>query len=177
MTTLNENGFVWQRQFADKECLAHLLSATAAASVDSARAGVRDLLQRSPEIAGFAACEAVAHLVNPLLGGKAFAVRAILFDKTPEANWRVAWHQDMTIAVSEKRDVPGFGPWSMKDGVPHTHAPVSLLERMLTLRLHLDDCEESNGVLRVIPGSHRQGKLDGNATDACKARGPTAGCR
>ena len=30
---------------------------------------------------------------------------------------------------------------------------------MLTLRLHLDDADETNGALRVLPGSHRQGRL------------------
>jgi ectoine hydroxylase-related dioxygenase (phytanoyl-CoA dioxygenase family) len=31
---------------------------------------------------------------------------------------------------------------------------------MLTVRLHLDDCDASNGALRVIPGSHRHGRLE-----------------
>jgi ectoine hydroxylase-related dioxygenase (phytanoyl-CoA dioxygenase family) len=43
--------------------------------------------------------------------------------------------------------------------VHHVQAPVQLLEEMLTVRLHLDDCDESNGALRVIPGSHRLGRL------------------
>ncbi len=41
-------------------------------------------------------------------------VRAIYFDKTSEANWSVAWHQDKTIAVKEKVNIPGFEPWSIK---------------------------------------------------------------
>lgn len=166
---IEQNGWAWARQFVSPEQVAKL---AVALGNDSVRAGIRNLLNRCPAVAEFAACESVAELVNPILDGKAFIVRGILFDKTPDANWRVAWHQDLTIAVRERREVPGFGPWSVKDGVPHTHAPVSLLERMLTLRLHLDDCDESNGALRVIPGSHRQGKLDASAIDAWKNRGP-----
>ena len=65
----------------------------------------------------------------------------------------------MTIATRERVEHPGFGPWSVKDGIPHVQPPVELLEQMLTLRIHLDDADETNGALRVLPGSHRLGKL------------------
>ncbi len=90
-------------------------------------------------------------------------VRSILFDKTPDENWPVFWHQDLTIAVIEQIDVPGYGPWSQKDGSPHVQAPISLLEKMITIRLHLDDTPASNGALRVIPRSHMDGKISSNA--------------
>ncbi len=97
--------------------------------------------------------------IHPVLGETARPVRGILFDKTPDANWKVAWHQDVSIAVKQRLDVPGFGPWSVKAGVPHVQPPVGVLEKMLTLRLHLDDCDADNGPLRVIPGSHDEGIL------------------
>lgn len=87
-------------------------------------------------------------------------VRSILFDKTKSENWPVPWHQDLTIAVAEERLVSGYGPWSFKDGSPHVQPPVALLENMVTIRLHLDNTPASNGALRVIPGSHRNGKID-----------------
>ena len=87
-------------------------------------------------------------------------VRSILFDKTPGHNWPVAWHQDLTIALAKRRETDGYRAWSIKDGVPHARPPADLLERMITLRLHLDDCPEENGALRVLPGSHRRGILD-----------------
>ena len=52
-----------------------------------------------------------------------------------------------------------FGPWSVKDGVPHVQAPAEYLEQMLAVRLHLDDADEENGALRVLVGSHRLGRL------------------
>jgi hypothetical protein len=45
-----------------------------------------------------------------------------------------------------------------KVGVPHVEAPEWLLEKMLTMRLHLDDMTEENGPLKVLPGSHHSGK-------------------
>lgn len=52
-------------------------------------------------------------LVEPILGPNFFPVRGILFDKIPGANLKVPWHQDVTIAVQEKIEAEGFGPWSM----------------------------------------------------------------
>jgi len=48
-------------------------------------------------------------LVEPVIGPGAFATSALLFDKLPRANWLVAWHQDLTIAVRERFDTEGFG--------------------------------------------------------------------
>jgi ectoine hydroxylase-related dioxygenase (phytanoyl-CoA dioxygenase family) len=101
----------------------------------------------------------VLSLVEPHLPAQPRPVHAIYFDKNLNSNWMAAWHQDLTIAVRNKSDVPGFGPWSIKDGVPHVQPPVNLLEQMLTVRLHLDDRDETNGTLRVIPGSHKSGRL------------------
>jgi hypothetical protein len=94
-----------------------------------------------------------------LLPGGLRPVRSILFDKTEAENWPLRWHQDLTIAVAKKRSVPGYGPWSHKDSTPHVQPPVSLLEHMVTIRLHLDDTPATNGALRVIPGSHRRGRI------------------
>jgi hypothetical protein len=100
-------------------------------------------------------------LVEPVLGMDAFAVRAIFFDKVDGANWSVPWHQDVTIAVKERAEVEGYGPWSSKEGSPHVQPPPAVLENMLSLRLHLDPCGADNGALRVIPGSHLSGKTPG----------------
>ena len=86
-------------------------------------------------------------------------VRSILFDKTGDSNWPVAWHQDLTINVKNQVEVADYGPWSQKDGVPHVQPPESLLERMVTVRVHLDDTPESNGALKVMPRSHLLGKV------------------
>jgi hypothetical protein len=80
---------------------------------------IRNLLNVCPDIHQLAHSHLIRQIVAPILGGQALPVRGILFDKTPGANWKVPWHQDVTIAVVEKFDVEGFGPWSTKAGVPH----------------------------------------------------------
>lgn len=121
-------------------------------------AGRRGLLAM-PEVAALAGSARMLRLVRPHLPAKAVAVRAIYFDKSAEGNWLVPWHQDLTLAVRARVEAPGFGPWSTKEGIPHVQPPVELLERMLTVRLHLDDADETNGALRVLAGSHRSGRL------------------
>lgn len=92
-----------------------------------------------------------------LLDGEAFAVRAVLFDKTAESNWAVAWHQDRTIPVRDRVEVEGFGPWSRKDGILHVAPPVAVLERMATLRIHIDRVGADNAPLMAALGTHRLG--------------------
>jgi ectoine hydroxylase-related dioxygenase (phytanoyl-CoA dioxygenase family) len=115
-------------------------------------------------VAALARSEALLRLVRPhlLAGDRASeprAVRGIWFDKSPQANWLVAWHQDLTVAVREQVETPGYSAWSVKEGTPHVQPPTGVLERMLAVRLHLDDADAQNGALRVLPGSHRLGRL------------------
>ena len=102
-------------------------------------------------------------LVEPIRGRGAFVVGGILFDKQEGANWKLPWHQDVTIAITNKVDVNGYGPWSMKQGVLHVQPPATVLENMLSVRLHLDDCPLPNGALRVIPKAHLAGELSQQA--------------
>jgi ectoine hydroxylase-related dioxygenase (phytanoyl-CoA dioxygenase family) len=82
-----------------------------------------------------------------------------LFEKSPDANWLVSWHQDTALPMSAQHDVAGWGPWSTKSGVTYAHAPRRVLERVIALRIHLDDSTADNGPLRVLPGSHIHGVL------------------
>jgi hypothetical protein len=123
------------------------------------RGGVRDAFRLVPAIRELAISPPLWGLATMILGPGCAAVRAIIFDKTPGANWKVSWHQDLTIAVRRRVDAPGFGPWSLKAGIVHVQPPALVLERMLTLRLHLDPCMADNGPVRVLPGSHRAGHL------------------
>jgi hypothetical protein len=120
---------------------------------------MRNLLGLVTEVRKLARSFELRALVAPVLGRSARVVRGLLFDKTPGANWRVAWHQDLSIAVRKRVEVSGYGPWSVKTGVAHVQPPVEVLRNMLTVRLSLDDCGPDNGPLNVLPGSHAVGVL------------------
>jgi ectoine hydroxylase-related dioxygenase (phytanoyl-CoA dioxygenase family) len=124
--------------------------------------GARNLLPL-PEIRRTASSATLAAILTPLLGPEHQPVRALFFDKTEGANWPVLWHQDLSLAMKERREIPGWTNWSVKRGVPHVQPPAGILARMVTVRLHLDDCPKENGPLRVVAGSHRSGQLSREA--------------
>ena len=93
------------------------------------------------------------------LGPECLPVRAILFDKSANQNWSLGWHQDRTIAVKQRLDVDGFGPWSIKSGMVHVEPPFDLLASMVTVRVHLDAVPITNAPLLVAPGSHKRGRI------------------
>ena len=162
-SALARRGFLMCRGVATAAQIEDLIRKLEAALPTETRrsrvAGVRNLL-RVPAIRRLAASRAIYSLVEPVLGPGAFAVRGILFDKTAEANWRLRWHQDKAIPVKERHEVAGFGSWSVKAGVVHAYPPARVLETMLTVRLHLDPCDATQGALQVLPESHRLGLLD-----------------
>ncbi|MCB1037369.1 MAG: phytanoyl-CoA dioxygenase family protein [Acidobacteria bacterium] len=125
------------------------------------RGGARNALLRSETLRNLSASSPLAELASQALGAPARAVKLTVFDKNPAANWKVPFHQDLTITVRERKEVEGFGPWSVKGGVVNVQPPVSVLEALVALRLHLDDTGSDNGALRVIDGSHRLGRLGG----------------
>jgi ectoine hydroxylase-related dioxygenase (phytanoyl-CoA dioxygenase family) len=106
-----------------------------------------------------AASGPVGTVASAVLGSACRPVRAILFDKTPAANWSLGWHQDRTISVAHRIEVGGFGPWTVKDGLLHVAPPFDVLRRMVTLRVHLDPVPPTNGPLLIAPGSHRLGRI------------------
>ncbi len=118
--------------------------------------GIRHLLKLSSPCRNLAALPEIRALVIPVLGEQCFAVRATFFDKVPGANWNLRWHQDSVIAVKQRIDTPGYHAWSTKASIVQVRPPVEVLENMLAIRIHLDDCPISNGALRILRGSHKQ---------------------
>jgi hypothetical protein len=102
---------------------------------------------------------AVGRVAASALGDACRPVRAILFDKTTSTNWGLPWHQDRTIAVAQRVEAAGFGPWTVKSGLLHVAPPFDVLAGMVTLRAHLDPVPESNAPLLIVPGSHRLGQI------------------
>lgn len=141
----------------------------------SDQAGIRlfgiDFLSPSLTASG-----AIGGIATRELGADARPVRAILFDKTAASNWALGWHQDRVIAVRERIETPGFGPWTRKQGAWHVAPPFDLLARMLTLRVHLDPVPADNAPLLVAPGSHRLGLVPVGEVAGVVARCGTAAC-
>jgi len=161
------------------ESLSKLNSSSAVSKNNGATYGVRNLINLDSEVRKLAESYRIRNLAETILGKDAKPVKAIFFDKTPEANWKVPWHQDLTIAVKEKRETENFTAWTRKAEIYHVQPPVSVLEKILAVRIHLDDADETNGALKVVPKSHRKGRLtaseiqdlhNANEIELCRVR-------
>lgn len=154
---LEQDGFSWSTISSNgiqpilKECESIL-------EKSKQKFGVRDVLSKSSTLLRLAQ-DYLLPIAQASLSEQAFIVRSTLFDKPSDANWTVPWHQDVTIEVQEPYELDGFGPWTTKEGLLSVQPPTSVLEQMITLRLHLDPVDETNGVLWVDPASHQKGKL------------------
>ena len=157
VSTVLACGFAVRAAFSSAQ-IDKLSSQLANCSLPRSRAGIRHILQH-PAVAALARDSRMLDIAKEVLGPNAFPFHATLFDKSPQANWLVVWHQDTALPLREKRDIPGWGPWSVKEGVAYAHAPARALEQVLAIRVHLDDSGEDNGPLRVLPGTHDRGVL------------------
>lgn len=136
-------------------------------TIEPLRGGIRRIEKLVPDIAVLAQSENLLNTAQQYLSGKPSLVRAIYFDKSPNNNWLVTWHQDRTVAVSEQFEMDGWGPWTLKSGAWHVQPPTDVLESMITIRIHLDAATIDNGCLKVSPGSHNLGILpSGKVVDA-----------
>jgi ectoine hydroxylase-related dioxygenase (phytanoyl-CoA dioxygenase family) len=140
----------------------HVIEELAQAPLPRSRAGSRHALKH-PSIAKLARDPRLVELAGDILGSAATPFRATIFDKSSGANWLVVWHQDTALPLETRQDVPGWGPWSVKDGVIYAHAPAAALSKVIALRVHLDDSTLENGPLRVLAGTHAMGVLSDEA--------------
>ncbi|MBX9655739.1 phytanoyl-CoA dioxygenase family protein [bacterium] len=168
VNAIEEDGFVVLPSIFDANQLAQMRSEITAgfannehsASAVKRRNGTmvaaRNVLEWMPSASTVWNVPPILELLRRLLGSDFGLVRALYFDKPPGQSWVLPWHKDSTIAVVDNELASdSFTHPTIKAGVPHVEAPPELLERMLTLRIFLDDVTEENGPLRVQPGSHR----------------------
>ncbi|WP_346984354.1 phytanoyl-CoA dioxygenase family protein [Chryseobacterium sp. POE27] len=118
---------------------------------------IRQFLKEIPEVKDLIFNENIKSIVKDIFGSDYFVVKSIYFDKPEKSNWYVAYHQDLTISVDRKAELPGFGPWTTKQNQFAVQPPLEILENIFTIRIHLDDTDENNGALKVVPRSHAKG--------------------
>jgi ectoine hydroxylase-related dioxygenase (phytanoyl-CoA dioxygenase family) len=164
-------GFELVKQFISPEIMKALIEEITTSNEFESPHGIRNAEKKFDGIAKFANSEKVLAQAKSILGEEPQLARAIFFDKTPEKNWLVSWHQDKTVSVNKKQDIDDWGPWSLKDNTHHVQPSESVLNNMVTFRIHLDDSNSDNGCLKVIPNSHICGVLEQREINAlvCKS--------
>ncbi|MFA6247928.1 MAG: phytanoyl-CoA dioxygenase family protein [Mucilaginibacter sp.] len=158
---ISTNGFTVIEAIYNPEEITSILSEVNKANTDKSTFrktddlfAIRQFLKEVPAVSGIIFNDKLKAVINDLFGPDYFAVKSIYFDKPEKSNWFVAWHQDLTISVDKKTDLPGYGPWTVKQNQFAVQPPISIPQNNFTIRIHLDDTDEGNGALKVIPGSH-----------------------
>ncbi|MBO0933949.1 phytanoyl-CoA dioxygenase family protein [Fibrella aquatilis] len=133
---------------------------------------IRNLLQEVPSLPKLLWQRPFNILLDKLIGHYYHGVKGIYFDKLAGSNWTVPWHQDLQISVDRQENVYGWTNWTNRHGQWSVQPSAYYLNQLYTVRIHLDDCNETNGALKVLVGSHQQGILtdpDIQALDKTKA--------
>ena len=152
------NGFEIVPSVLDQSEAANVATELQHSTLVRSRAGARHLM-RVRLVQQLARDSRLVTIATRFVGPETVPFRATLFDKSSANNWLVVWHQDTALPLRERRDIPGWGPWSIKAGITYAHAPAAALSRVVALPLHIDDSDTDNGPLRVLPGTHTMGVL------------------
>jgi ectoine hydroxylase-related dioxygenase (phytanoyl-CoA dioxygenase family) len=131
-------------------CLHEELTQSLAAQLREGSYAKRNLLAL-PIVRELATSPALRNLAETVLGKHCFAVKGTFFNKTRESNWKVPWHQDLTIMVVNGGKLLGSVRGRSKKGIVHVQPTAEILSRILAIRL---------------PGSHKDGRLSSEQVPA-----------
>ena len=154
-----ENGCEIVEGFVSEQWLHTILKEINSSDISTEVSGVRNINKKLKSVSEYLASAEFRKNSKAFVPANAQLVRAILFNKSPESNWFVTWHQDKTVSVSKKFEELGWGTWSIKENTLHVQPPLVVLENMVTIRVHLDSALKENGCLKVILNSHKLGIL------------------
>jgi hypothetical protein len=115
-------------------------------------------------------------LLASVLPPTCVAVQCTFFEKSPESNWLVALHQDLSIPVAERIEHDALSAWSEKEGCWFVQPPTEVLQQLIAVRFHVDVCNSIDGALKVVPGSHRHGRVDLTSAQALREESGELSC-
>ena len=157
--SLAEDGVEIIEDVYSPEELDRILSAIESAGIEN-KFGIREFLIRNSKIAQLVFTQGLVRLIDKISPGCFVSIKSIYFDKPPHSNWVVNWHQDLTINLENRAEAKGYKNWrETKDRVV-VQPDRDLLDDIFTIRIHLDDCTQENGALRVIRHSHLSGVIE-----------------
>jgi ectoine hydroxylase-related dioxygenase (phytanoyl-CoA dioxygenase family) len=171
LTELETTGRVWRRNLLSADEVAALAAHCDVGDDPGAR------LSLSAELMPLLGpCSKVSREVEKL-GPDGVLVRLVAFNKSFDANWGVPWHQDRVIAVKKNVECPEYSKWVEKDGFWHCEPPTELLVHMLFVRIHIDQCDETNGAMEMAVGSHKLGCVSASSAASVATSLPVEVCR
>ena len=160
---LNQNGYVIKNFLFSSVIIDEIIDEIHQSKKTENNFAIRQFIHSIPAIKSLIFNNKFTNFIKEQLGIEYFLIKAIYFDKPPDSNWIVPWHQDLMIVSNYKKEVKGFSKWRLKNDNYYVQPTIDYLENIVTIRLHLDDCTIENGALKIIAGSHKNGvnqKLD-----------------
>lgn len=160
ISELNKKGYAIENHFLEEKQLLHLETALVklgAFDYCNNQVNSSSLLDFCEPVYNLSTSDKIRKLLRKLCREEMFPVKAFVLDKTQGNNWTIPWHQDLKIAVKKQIETQGYQNWSTEAGIPHVQPPAEVMRKLITLRLHFDNCDETNGAINVIPGSHVEG--------------------
>jgi hypothetical protein len=158
---LDQQGFsIIEKVFSDEEIyrIVSLIESKSSAFKKSHDVfAIRNLLDEVDSLRSLIFSSNLQKIIDQFPGNNYSVIKSIYFDKPEQSNWFVSYHQDLIIGVNKKIDLPGFDSWTNKQSYFGVQPPLEILKGIYTIRIHLDDTDENNGALKVIPGSHKKG--------------------
>lgn len=161
MAETNQQGFAVVQQYFTKRTLDALLREHD--RLESGEPSMGNLLNRSDVVRDMAVDPGILNLVKSIIGREAIPVTAFFLNKTKDNNWALPWHQDIKVAVDAFAEAEGYSGWTNESGIAHVIPPPRFLDKMLSVRFNLDDSDNENGGLQVLPGTHQEGMLSNEA--------------
>ena len=159
MQTLETLGFTFIENIYTKEEIDEIIALIGSKSLDNTF-GVRAFLLRHPDMQAKVFTDKLRSVIATIAPNCHKSIKSIYFDKPPSANWIVNWHQDLTINLKNRKEIPGYKNWRVKDDRTIVQPTLEMLESIFTIRIHLDDCTKENGALSVIEKSHQNGVIE-----------------
>jgi hypothetical protein len=123
--------------------------------------GARGLLVARPHLPSLFSELMLDCIAEDALGGAAFPIDAIFFDKRSDANWAVPAHQDVVVPVPFNAGLAGVRNRRHRHGLTYGEPADHVLQELVALRVHFDDAGPENGGLSIVHGSHSLGRLSG----------------
>lgn len=155
---LNRKGFEIIENVYSKNEVHEILELVNSKGIEN-KFGVREFLFDHPEIAKKVFTNKLIKIIRDISPNCRKSIKSIYFDKPPNANWIVSWHQDLTINLANKKNTLNFKNWRISRERVTVQPNTELLENIFTIRIHLDDCTRHNGALKVIENSHQRGVI------------------
>jgi|GEM_PF-5756574 len=119
-----------------------------------------DVPRRPPPLGELPRDPLLTRVAQELVGSRVVVAWALVLNKvrSPTANWAVPWHQDTSVYCTH---IPPDASGELRAGFATFRPTDHSVANLTVARVALDRDTTTSGCLRVLPGSHKWGRVSG----------------